>query len=122
MPAANALGPSIGALLLPDGALLLGRRDGLLLLARWDAPPRAAWVTEDGTSEPFTQRVVLFDRRGVWLWPSPLLHEDPDAGGRADLAAYFAAIPLIERLRRAEEPVAFEPLVRAPPTSLRPLL
>jgi hypothetical protein len=99
-----------GALLMPSGSLLLRRRDGLLMLALWDGRLRAGWVnghgvTEDDTPRPFTQRVVLFDARGVWLWPGPLLEDDPAATGRADYAAFFSAIPVVERLRMAERAV-----------------
>ena len=160
-----------GALLMPSGALLLRRRDGLLMLAPWDGRLRAGWVsaqgvtpadekgdlfrgwpaqtrrraegpephapkgrcgeknkdsspparrchhkaeesrpstarvTEDDTPRPFTQRVVLFDARGVWLWPGPLLQNDPAATGRADYAAFFSAVPVVERLRMAERAV-----------------
>jgi hypothetical protein len=67
-------------------------------------------VTEDDTLRPFSQRVVLFDRRGVWLWPGPLLMDDPSATGRADYAAFFSAIPMIERLRMAEQALDLGPL------------
>ena len=104
-----------GALLMPSGALLLRRRDGLLMLAPWDGRLRAGWVsaqgvTEDDTPRPFTQRVVLFDARGVWLWPGPLLQDDPAATGRADYAAFFSAIPVVERLRMAARAVDLAPL------------
>jgi hypothetical protein len=100
---------------MPSGALLLRRRDGLLMLAPWDGRLRAGWVsdqsvTEDDTPRPFTQRVVLFDRRGVWLWPGPLLENDPAATGRADYAAFFSAIPVVERLRMAARAVDLAPL------------
>ncbi|MBB4285888.1 hypothetical protein [Roseospira goensis] len=110
-----------GALLMPSGALLLRRRDGLLMLAPWDGRLgdgrlRAGWVsaqgvTEDDIPRPFTQRVVLFDRRGVWLWPGPLLENDPAATGRADYAAVFGAIPVVERLRMAERALDLAPLM-----------
>ncbi len=99
----------IGALLLPAGHLWLRRRDGILVLPPWQGRLRAAWVTETGTPQAFTQRVVLFDRRGVWLWPSPLLHDDAEAGGHADYAAFFAAIPVAARLRMAGEAVDVDP-------------
>jgi len=99
-----------GALLLPQGALLLKRRDGLVLLPPWDGRLRAVWVTEDGTHHPFPERVILFDRRGVWVWPAPLLHADPDATGRADYAAFFAVIPVTARLRMAGRAIGFDPL------------
>ena len=70
----------------------------------------AQGVTEDDTPRPFTQRVVLFDARGVWLWPGPLLEDDPAATGRADYAAFFSAIPVVERLRMAERAVDLAPL------------
>jgi hypothetical protein len=100
---------------MPSGALLLRRRDGLLMLAPWDGRLRAGWVraqgvTEDDIPRPFTQRVVLFDARGVWLWPGPLLENDPAATGRADYAAFFSAIPVVERLRMAARAVDLAPL------------
>jgi hypothetical protein len=100
---------------MPSGALLLRRRDGLLMLAPWDGRLRGGWVngtsvTEDDTSTPFPQRVVLFDRRGVWLWPGPLLEDDRAATGQADHAAFFGAIPVVARLRMAERALELAPL------------
>lgn len=163
--------PTPGALLMPSGALLLRRRDGLLMLAPWngrlgDGRLRAGWVsaqgvlpanekgdlfrgpephapkgrcgekskdsspharrchhkaeesrlssarvTEDDTPPPVTQRMVLFDARGVWLWPGPLLQDDPAATGRADYAAFFGAVPVVERLRMAERAVELAPFM-----------
>ena len=85
------------------------------MLAPWDGRLRAGWVnehdvTEDDTPRPFTQRMVLFDARGVWLWPGPLLNDDQAATGRADFAAFFSAIPVVERLRMAEQAVDLAPL------------
>ncbi|SDH68145.1 hypothetical protein [Roseospirillum parvum] len=93
------------ARLLPDGTLAVRRPDGLLILAPWDGALRGAWVTENGTHRPFLQSVILFDRRGVWLWPGPLLCEHPRARGMADVAAFFSAIPVAPRLGMADRPV-----------------
>lgn len=95
--------------LLPDGTLAIRRPDGLLVLLPWDGALRGAWVTENGTRRPFLERVILFDRRGVWLWPGPLLLDHPEALGAADHAAFFSAIPVLDRLAMAARPVALVP-------------